>query len=140
MIGFLFDTCFISELVKPVPNPNVRTWVQAVDPMNSFLSVMSIGEIRKGIERRPSDQRRTFLETWLSYELPKAFKGRILSFDSDVADRYGRLKASADANGRVVGVPDAIIAATASRHNLAVVTRNAGDFEPLGVSVVNPWL
>ena len=140
MSDFLFDTCLISELVRSHPDRNVQKWAQTVDPMRTFLSVMSLGEVRKGIERRPNDARRAFLELWLISDIPKAFASRILSFDADIADRYGRIKAAADANGRVVGVPDAIIAATALHHNLAVVTRNAGDFEPLGVSVINPWL
>ena len=140
MSDFLFDTCLLSELIKPTPNRNVELWAKSVDPMASFLSAMSIGEVRKGIERRPHDARRAFLENWLSVDVPNAFRGRVLAFGSEVADLYGRIKAKADSNGRVVGVPDAIIAATALHYNLSVVTRNAGDFEPLGVSVVNPWL
>jgi predicted nucleic acid-binding protein len=139
MSGFLFDTCAISEVVKQSPNRGLAQWVRAADPMTTFLSVMSIGEVRKGIEKRPIDKRRAFLEAWLVGDLARMFAGRVLSIDVDTADHFCRIKAATESRGITVGVIDALIGATALRHNLTVVTRNAGDFESLGVSVVNPW-
>lgn len=139
MSGFLFDTCAVSELIKPLPNASAIAWMGSVNPVTAFLSVMTLAEVRKGIEKRPNDQRRAFLEAWLFNEVPQMFSGRVLEVDADIAHRYGQIVVASEMRGMSVGVVDALIAATALRHNLSVVTRNAGDFEPLGVSVVNPW-
>ncbi len=139
MSGFLFDTCAVSELIKPSPNAGAIKWMGRVHSVLTFLSVMTIAEVRRGVEKRVPDKRRAFLEAWLMSELPQMFAGRILSIDGEVADRYGHVVATAERRGVSVGIIDALIGATALHHNLSVVTRNAGHFEALGVPIVNPW-
>jgi hypothetical protein len=101
-----------------------------------FLSVLTLGELRKGVERLPDVQRKLDLTDWLESDLPVFFTGRILPVDAQVCDLWGRMTARA---GRPVPAIDSLIAATAARHDLVLVTRNVRDFEGLGVPLVNPW-
>jgi toxin FitB len=138
--GFLLDTNVISELVKPRPEPTVTRWVDATDEDLLWLSVLTFGEIRKGIDSLPDvSSRRVSLETWLDRELPLRFAGRILSIDQAVADRWGGITAKALAAKSPVPVIDGLLAATALQHNLTLVTRNTRDVAITGVSVFNPW-
>jgi predicted nucleic acid-binding protein len=139
MTGFLLDTNCISEVVSPKPEPRVLEWMEAADEAMLYLSVLTLGEIRKGAAGRAQDKRRTRLETWLEVELPARFAGRILSIDSAVADRWGLIAAEAKRRGKVLSVIDGLLAATALHHNLTVVSRNAGDFANTPVQVLNPW-
>lgn len=140
MSGFLLDTNVISELVKPRPERKVTAWISSVDEELLWLSVLTLGEIRKGIAAPPVTARRLVLEGWLELELPERFHGRILSVDQSVADRWGRLSAEATAKKMMLPVIDGLLAATALHHNLTLVTRNSRDVEPTGVPVFNPWL
>ena len=101
-----------------------------------FLSVLTLGEIRKGLERVSDGERRLKLLDWLEIELPAFFTGRILSVDIPVADRWGRLQVEV---GRPVPAVDSLLAATALHHELRLVTRNEKDFEYPGLEVINPW-
>ncbi|MDX5298383.1 MAG: type II toxin-antitoxin system VapC family toxin, partial [Gammaproteobacteria bacterium] len=105
--------------------------------LSLYLSVLSLGEIRKGIEGVADPTFRQTLTDWLEVELPTYFVGRLLSIDAQVADRWGRVQATA---GRTLPVIDGLLAATALQHGLTLVTRNVKDFEGLGVDLVNPWL
>ncbi len=139
MSGFLLDTNVISELIKPKANPKVTTWIDATDEELLFLSVLTLGEIRKGVVLLPRSARRTTLEAWLSNDLPLRFSGRILNIDQKVADRWGHLSGSTSARGGNVAVIDGLLAASAIQHNLTLVTRNAKDVAATGVSLFNPW-
>jgi toxin FitB len=139
MSGFLLDTNCISELVRANPSPAVLRWVETADERLLYLSVLTLGEIRKGIAILPSGARRTKLETWLEVELKMRFAGRILSIDSSVADRWGIIAAAAKRTGRPISAVDGLLAATALHHGLALVTRNVADFATAQVQVVNPW-
>ena len=139
MSGFLLDTNCISELVRAKPSASVLQWVDAADETLLYLSVLTLGEIRKGIAILPASPRRTKLETWLAVELKARFAGRILSIDSQIADRWGVLAASAKQSGKMLSAVDGLLAATALQHNLAIVTRNVADFATCQVQVVNPW-
>jgi toxin FitB len=143
MSGFLLDTNLISETVKPRPEPAVLRWLDGVDERALYLSVLTLGEIRKGVAaldpRSPQGKKRTQLEAWLELELPARFAGRILAVDAAVADRWGQLAARAKAEGATLPVIDGLIAATALQHNLTVVSRNATDFAGTQVAVWNPW-
>ena len=97
MSGFLLDTNVISELVKARPDPGVTQWIEATDEILLYLSVLTLGEIRKGISSLPDAKRRTALEAWLDRDLALRFSNRILSIDQAVADRWGRLAGSAAA-------------------------------------------
>ena len=140
MSGFLLDTNVVSELIKPKPEPKLAKWTDVTDEALLFLSVLTIGEIRKGIARHPNATRRVKLEAWLVSDLAVRFAGRILPIDARIAERWGRLTAQAEQAGRPLSVIDGLLAATAQHHNLTFVTRNAADVIGTGVSVFNPWL
>jgi len=137
--GFLLDTNVISELVKPRPEPKVTTWVESVDESLLYLSVLTFGEIRRGIAALPQSRRRATLEAWLDKDLGGRFEGRILAVDQEVADRWGLLTAAARTAGIVLPVIDGLLAATALEHNLTLVTRDTGQIPSMGVAVLNPW-
>jgi hypothetical protein len=139
MSGYLLDTNLISELVSPKPEPRVLEWMEATDESLLHLSVMTLGEIRKGIAGRVQDRRRNRLETWLEVELRERFAGRILSVDDAVADRWGVLAAEAKRCHFVLPVIDGLLAATAQHYNLTVVSRNSSHFVPVQVQIFNPW-
>jgi predicted nucleic acid-binding protein len=101
-----------------------------------FLSVLTLGELRKGVEGLADAQRKLMLNDWLESDLPTFFTGRILAIDADVSDLWGRMMAAA---GRPLPAIDSLIAATAARHDLSLVTRNVRDFEGLGIALINPW-
>lgn len=139
MSGFLLDTNCISEAVRVRPDPNVENWVRAAEQELLYLSVLTLGEIRKGLAGLAQGKRRTRLETWLEVELQFRFSGRILPIDVGVADRWGLLEADAKRKGKPLSTIDGLLAATAVHHNLTIVTRNVGDFNGLSVPVLNPW-
>jgi len=137
--GFLLDTNVISELIKPLPEANVTTWIERIDESLLYLSVLTLGEIRRGIAVLPQSRRRATLEAWLDKELRARFEDRILAIDQEVADRWGLLTAAARSNGIVLPVIDGLLAATALEHNLTLVTRDTGQIPSMGVAVFNPW-
>jgi predicted nucleic acid-binding protein len=139
MSGFLLDTNCISEAVCANPEPRVLAWIEAADETLLYLSVLTLGEIRKGLAALLPGRRRTKLETWLEVELRARFSGRILSIDAEVADRWGLLAADSKGQGKPIPVIDGLLAATALHHNLTIVSRNVSDFSNLPVAVVNPW-
>ena len=135
-MSFLVDTCALSELVKPRPSNNVCEWFDATPPEALFLSVLTLGEIRKGVEKLEGGRRRAQIATWLETELPDWFEDRVLPVDVRVADEWGRLTARLP---KPIPAIDSLIAATAIRHRLAIVTRNESDFAKTGVDILNPW-
>ena len=139
MNGFLLDTNVISELVTKHPEPTVSRWVEDTDETLLHLSVLTLGEIRKGIAGLPQARRRAELENWLNLGLRGRFVGRILPIDAEVADRWGRVAAQARAMNIQLPVIDGLLAATALEHDLTFVTRNTGDVAGMGVLVLNPW-
>ncbi len=139
MSGFLLDTNIISELVKPKPEANVTEWVENTDESLLYLSVLTLGEIRRGIAALPQSRRRATLEAWLDKDLRARFEGRLLVIDQEVADRWGLLTAAARNSGIVLPVIDGLLAATALEHNLTLVTRDTGQIPSMGVAVFNPW-
>lgn len=139
MSGYLLDTNCISELVRIQPEPGVVAWMEATDETLLYLSVLTLGEIRKGLAALPQGRRRTHLETWLEIELRARFAGRILPIDVAVADRWGMLAAHARSQGKALSAIDGLLAATALQHNLTVVSRNVNDFKNAQVQLLNPW-
>jgi toxin FitB len=140
MSGFLLDTNFVSELVKPKPDPRVVDWMDAANETLLHLSVLTLGEIRKGMANLPQGRRRTQLETWLNVDLHNRFAGRIIPVDEAIADRWGLITAEAKRRRKAMPVIDSLLAATALHHNLTVITRNTSDFIDVAVQVLNPWL
>lgn len=139
MSGFLLDTNCVSELVSPKPEPRVLEWMDAVDEGLLYLSVLTLGEIRKGVAGLAQGKRRTHLETWLEVDLQARFSNRIVPVDSAIADRWGLLASEAKRKGKGLPIIDGLLAATALHHNLTVVSRNAWDFANTPVQVLNPW-
>jgi toxin FitB len=139
MSGFLLDTNCISELVRIQPEPRVLEWMESADEGLLYLSVLTLGEIRKGFASLPQSKRRANLEAWLEVELQARFSGRILPIDAAVADRWGFLAADAKRKGKALSTIDALLAATALHYNLTIVSRNVSDFANTQVPVLNPW-
>jgi len=135
-LSYLVDTNVLSELRNKRADANVVAWMQARPRQSLYLSVLSLGEIRKGIEGVADPAFRQTLADWLEVELRNWFVGRLLGIDEKVADRWGRVQAAA---ARTLPVIDGMLAATALEHDLTLVTRNTKDFAGLGVQLINPW-
>jgi toxin FitB len=135
-LSYLIDTNVLSELRRKAPDARVLDWFSQRPTGTLYLSVLTLGEIRKGVEALSDPPRRLALLDWLETELPAFFVGRILPIDAAVADRWGRMVAQA---GRPLPAIDSLLAATALQHGLILVTRNLRDVKGLGVQVVNPW-
>ena len=145
MSGFLLDTNVVSELIKAKPEPRVAAWIEATDESLLYLSVLTLGEIRKGVVALADAARRVRLEAWLDHDLAIRFSGRILPIDLAVADRWGRICGSAAAKKSGVsksGIPviDALLAATALHYDLTLVTRDTSHARSSGASVFDPWM
>lgn len=138
-MSFLLDTNVVSEWMKPQPNPGMVAWLAEVDEDRTFLSVITLTELRYGVERMAAAKRKQRLNEWLEEELPLRFEGRVLAIDPAVADACGKIVARGEGIGRRIETMDAFIAATAEVHRLTVVTRNSSGFQPLVRSVLNPW-
>jgi toxin FitB len=137
--GFLLDTNIPSEFRNPRPEPRVVEWVDSVAEDSVFISVITLGEIRKGCELLDLGKRRKELEQWLEVEVREWFAGRILPVTDAIAERWGRLEAQRQRLGLPLNTADGQIAATALEHGLTLVTRNVNDFRDLGVVLFNPW-
>jgi predicted nucleic acid-binding protein len=139
-VNYLLDTNVISELVTPKPDPSVVNWFNRTDEDQLFISVISLAEIRRGIELLATGRRRERLNAWSLNDLPARFDGRILPVDPAVAAAWGRVMAQGQAAGRSISTMDAFIAATALCYGLTLVTRNVSDFYATGITLLNPWL
>ncbi len=135
-MSYLVDTNVLSELRRREPAPAVVQWMEARPATALFLSVLTVGELRKGIEALPEGLRKQQLLDWLEVELPAFFANRLLPVDTKVAERWGRLLAEA---GRPLPAIDSLLAATALTHDLILVTRNVRDFQFSGLTVTDPW-
>ena len=136
---YLLDTCILSEGAEKQPNPNVIHWLTTQQIETLYLSVISIGEISKGINRMPEGQRKISLETWLYQDLIVCFDYRILALNVDVMLAWGDLVGKLQTQGRALPVLDSLIAATAIHQGLRLVTRNEKDFDRTGLTIVNPF-
>ncbi len=136
---FLLDTCLISELIKKEPNREVLLWLEDQDETALYLSVLTIGELQKGISKLPDGPKKVELQGWGSNDLVARFEGRLLSIDAEVAGAWGRLLGAVERQGKKLPVMDSLIAATAITHHLTVVTRNTRDLERCQAKVFNPW-
>jgi len=138
-MNFLLDTNVVSEWVKLHPDPGVVAWLAEADEDRVFISVITLAELRHGIERMDPGRRRHRLEAWLTNELPLRFEGRVLPIEASIADAWGKMMARSEAAGRPIGVMDAFIAGTAEVHGLTLVTRNSAHFQPFFKPILNPW-
>ena len=138
-MSYLIDTCCISELVKKKPNANVVKWFADQDELSMNLSVITFGELRKGIEKLPDSKKKKELNRWLNEDLNYRFKNRVLNITIEEVNKWGEILAAAEKDGKPLPAIDSLIAATALVHDLSVVTRNTQDMEGSGVAVINPW-
>lgn len=135
----LLDTNVLSEPARPDPDPRVLSWFREQSELDLAVSVLTLGEIQKGISLLPGGRRRSALEEWLARELPRRFRDRILQVDDRVARAWGRLSAQGRREGRPLPVIDGLLLATAAVHDLTFVTRNEQDCTDRGIPVLNPW-
>lgn len=135
-MSYLVDTNVISELSRPAPARTVAAWFEAVADEALYLSVLTLGELRRGVEKLATGKRKERLRYWLEHDLPDWFGDHLLPVDAAVADTWGRMQATA---GRTIPAIDSLLAATALCHHLRLVTRKTADFDITGLETVNPW-
>ncbi len=136
---YLLDTNVISELVSKRPDKRVVKWVDAQDPHSFFLSVITIGEIQKGIEKLDESERKARLQAWLNGDLLLRFSGRMLALDVDVMMTWGAMAGRLDRSGTPMPAVDSLLAAQARHHHCCLVTRNESDFVAADIPTLNPW-
>jgi len=137
-VNYLLDTCVLSELVKPHPNVTVIAWLASIPPETAFISVLTIGEVRKGIEKLPMSKKKVSLTQWLT-TLLEDYHERILPIDLAISEAWGIIQATAEKAGTPMSTIDGLLAATASVHQFVIVTRNEADFLPSHLPLLNPW-
>lgn len=136
---YLLDTCVISELIHKQPEPRVVAWVDSLHESEAYLSAITVGEIKRGVEKLPASERQAAMRAWLEHDLLVRFQGRILPLDAAVMLAWGQLVATVERSGRPLPAFDSLIAATALNGGLTVATRNGADFSGAGVPIFNPW-
>ncbi len=137
-MNYLLDTCVISELVRPIPNEHVIKWLNQTPDERLFLSVITIGEIRKGITKLPGSKKKNQLTNWLN-TLLEDYESRIFPINLAVAENWGNIQAHAETKGTPPASVDSLIAGVALTHNLIIVTRNESDFIASNATILNPW-
>jgi toxin FitB len=138
-VKFLLDTCVISELASKRPEPRVVTWIDGIDPDRIYLSVVTVGEIQKGIEKLKDPLRRERLESWLRDDLLVRFRDRLVELDLKAMLEWGTLTGRLESEGTPMPAVDSLIAASALLGGFVLVTRNEEDFIRSGVQILNPW-
>ncbi len=138
-MSFLIDTCCISELTKKQPDPNVKTWFSRYDETEMYVSVITFGELIKGIEKLSTSKKKATLVNWINNDLKQRFRNRILDVSMTEIKKWGEIQAFSEKKGIPLPAIDGLIAATALVHDLSVVTRNVSDMIPSGVDIINPW-
>jgi len=138
-MNYLLDTCVLSELIKPEPSLNVIGWISDIDERCLYISVLTIGEIHKGIEKLPESKKKDNLHKWVNFDLNERFNNKILNIDIHIATTWGKVQAQSELIGQALPTIDGLIACTGIAHDLTVVTRNTKDMKSSGVSLINPW-
>jgi tRNA(fMet)-specific endonuclease VapC len=136
---YLLDTNVVSELVARQPNPRVVEWLDLQDPDEIYLSVITVGEIRKGIAKLPPSKRKQMIQAWLESDLLLRFHGRIVEIGVQTMLKWGELAGRLEKSGKQMSAIDSLIAALALEGDFTLVTRNEQDFENADIAVVNPW-
>lgn len=137
---YLLDTCLISELTKTAPNKKVVDWVLRENEKDLYISVLTFGELNKGIEKLAESQKKEALRAWVKNELSHRFHDRIIGIDIHISVIWGKIQCDAEKKGRPMPVIDSLIAATGIAHDFIVVARNTSDMEQSGAKLFNPWL
>jgi predicted nucleic acid-binding protein len=138
-MSYLLDTCMLVEFAQRKPEMKVIRWINSVDQNELFVSVISIGEIQRGIIRLPDSQHRTLLLAWVSRGLVERLKDHTLPLDTETLVIWGSLTARKNGTGQPMGTLESLIVALALRHNMTLVTHFAQEYFQSGASVLNPW-
>jgi predicted nucleic acid-binding protein len=138
-MSWLLDTCALSEKLQKRPDKGFVRWLEAQEVDDLYISVISVGEIRKGIDLLPKSMRKRQLDQWFSGEFLPFFDGRTMGIGHEEAIKWGTAFARCQQNGYKPPVIDSLLAATALTNGLTLVTRNEKDFRPFDVEVINPW-
>jgi len=138
-LKYLLDTCMISELIRPIPSAKVTGWIYSHEEQDFFLSVITLGEIKKGISKLADGKKKMQLQSWLADELMERFNGRVLGVTTEVALLWGGILGDSEKKGKTIPVVDALIAATAITNGLTLVTRNTSDMTASGAVLFDPW-
>jgi len=138
-MNYLLDTCVLSEFTRRLPDVRMIDWLNSIEEEKLFISVITIGEIQRGIERLPDSHRKTELQIWMNNGLLTRFSERMVTIDAPTMFLWGSLFTRLEASGQKMGVMDSLILASALHSNLIIATRNVADFLPSGVQVINPW-
>ena len=138
-MNYLLDTCVVSELISRQPNSQVLDWLRNLPGERIFLSVLTIGEIQRGIKKLPDSNRKQELSEWLKSELLERFQNKILAIDTEIMLGWGELIADLERQGRILPAVDSILAAQALTFGLQFVTRNEKDFAGTGIQIIIPW-
>jgi len=136
---YLLDTCVISEIIKQKPSGKVTKWIKNEDETNFFISVLTIGELHKGIEKLSESKRKGKLHNWVENDLKERFWNKIIDIDIQVAMIWGKIQGMTERVGKPMLAIDSLIAATGITHHLTVVTRNTSDMKESGAVLLNPW-
>ncbi len=137
---YLLDTCVISEIIKPQPDENVVAWIQNKNENDLYLSVLTFGELEKGIEKAQDLARKAKLKLWVEQDLKQRFEGRIIPIDLSVSSSWGNVQGMAEVAGKPMAVVDGLIAVSGLVYDCIVVTRNVSDMKQSGVELLNPWM
>ena len=138
-MNYLMDTCVLSEFTRRQPDVRVIDWLKSIEEEKLFISVITIGEIQRGIERLPNSHRKTELLSWMNNELLTRFAERMITIDTPTMFLWGSLFTRLEASGQKMGVMDSLILASALQNNLIIATRNVADYLTSGVQMINPW-
>ena len=138
-MNYVLDTNVISELMARKPNPKVVAWLDSLDPATLCLTVITIGELRKGVEKLPASKRKDDVRNWLETDLLLRFQGKILDITTDVMLVWGELTGRLENEGKPLSAIDSLIAAIVLQQNYSLVTRNDSYFQHTGVKIINPW-
>jgi predicted nucleic acid-binding protein len=136
---YLLDTCVLSELIKSKPEPNVINWISSQRESDLFISVLTVGELLKGISKLPDSKKKNRLKQWLENDLLRRFGGRILKIDTKTTSMWGKLIGEKEKIGIKIPVIDGLLATTALSNDLVLVTRNTKDFQATECELLNPW-
>ena len=136
---YLLDTCVLSETTKKSPNFGVVKWLKSCDESNLYISVITFGEIQKGVSKLKDPLRQKQLQSWLDKELIRRFQGQVLELNIDISVQWGICSGESLNRGITIPVIDGLLAATAIHHNLTLVTQNTRDFKSMPVRLHNPW-